>query len=169
MRPNDSQNDMYVVHSQTRTYHNGKEPNLQQKLVDISVMENMSGVHADITFSTEEGAWWTVTTPDSSWITPTLLTDVCCHVFLCRSGVHQTGLSVLHLSENRLCRVLQFEEARRESLPSLMCERLSNSCARFASTRTLCRSYNALGFFQCSLVVCSALHFSGRSSLGGGH
>lgn len=57
----------------------------------ISVMENMSGVHADITFSTEEGAWSTVTTPDSSWIAPTLLADACCHIFLCRSSVHQPG------------------------------------------------------------------------------
>ncbi len=79
----------------------------------ISVMENMSGVHADITFSTEEGPWSTVTTPYNSWIAPTLLADACCHIFLCRSGVH---LSALHLSEKRLCRVLQFEEARRGSL-----------------------------------------------------
>ncbi len=31
---NDYQNDMHVVHSQTRTYHNGKEPYLQQKLLE---------------------------------------------------------------------------------------------------------------------------------------
>lgn len=57
----------------------------------ISVVEDMSGVHADVTFSTEEGVWSTVTTPDSSWIALTLLADVCCHIFLCRSRVHQTG------------------------------------------------------------------------------
>lgn len=28
---------------------------------------------------------------DSSWIAPTLLADVCCHNFLCRWGVQQTG------------------------------------------------------------------------------
>lgn len=34
MRPNNSQNYVYVVHSQTSTYHNGKEPYLQQKLLE---------------------------------------------------------------------------------------------------------------------------------------
>lgn len=34
MRPNDSQNEMHVVHSQIRTYHNGKEPYLQQKVLE---------------------------------------------------------------------------------------------------------------------------------------
>jgi len=57
----------------------------------ISVVKNMSGVHADVTFSTEEGTWSTVTTPDSRWITPTLLADVCCHMFPFRSRVYQAG------------------------------------------------------------------------------
>ncbi len=125
MKLNDYQNDMHVVHSQTRTYHNGKEPYLQQKLLEqwlvesrshgISVMENMSGVHADITFSTEEGPWSTVTTPYNSWIAPHCW-QMRVATFSCAAAVFTRGVSLPSTSLKRLCRVLQFEEARRGSL-----------------------------------------------------
>ncbi len=73
-------------------------------------------MHADIKFSTEEGPWSTVTTPDNSWIAPTLLADACCHISCAAAVFTRRGLSALHPLEKRLCRVLQFEEARRGSL-----------------------------------------------------
>lgn len=65
----------------------------------ISVMENMSGVHTDITFSTVKGTWSTVTTPDSSWIAPTLLADACC--FLVPQRCSPDGVSLPSTSLRR--------------------------------------------------------------------
>jgi len=95
-------NEIYVVHTQTRTYRNGKEPypplheSCRRQWLEESSSHGISVVDADVTFSTEEGTWSTVTS-DSSWISHTLLA-----VFFCA----RQGLSALHLSEKRLCHVL---------------------------------------------------------------
>ena len=55
----------------------------------ISVVEGVSGVHAHITFGTEEGAWTAITATDNSGIARTLLAHVGFHIFSCNCSVNQ--------------------------------------------------------------------------------
>ena len=57
----------------------------------VSVVEDLSSVHGDVTFSTEVGVRTTVTATDSSWIAPTLLADECGHIFLWNNCVYKMG------------------------------------------------------------------------------
>lgn len=89
---------------------------------DVSVVEAMSGVHAKITFSTEEGAWSAVKKTDNSWIAPKLLAGVGYQISFCQRGVNRHGHSASPLWKESF-HVHQFDEARGEAI------RVGTSCS----------------------------------------
>lgn len=116
----------YVLHTQTRTYHNGKEP-LTTKVVggngwkNPAVMASLLWRTCLVCMLTSQSAQRKGRGRQSQHRTAAGFLphcwQMCVATFSCAAAVFtRRGLSALHLSEKRLCRLIQFKEARRGSL-----------------------------------------------------